>query len=168
MNGKVIRRAALIALALGTLLTLGNQSGAVFGSRSLEFLPLVLVYLTPFLVVAVSQLLGAARAAVEPRGGTSRVAARESLLSTALSHGIPLRATLVGLLMGGINTAIVATALLLESGSPGPLPLPLLAQAFSLPILFGLLSQAAAYRGAAAALDRASGVGRIGTAPANE
>ena len=41
---------------------------------------------------------------------------------------------------------------LIEGGDLGALPLPLLAQAFSLPILFGVLSQAIAYRRAIARL----------------
>ncbi len=52
----------------------------------------------------------------------------------------------MGLLVAGVNIGIVVTAALLERGNLDELPLPLLGQAFVLPVLFGVLSQAAAYR----------------------
>lgn len=152
----VVGRAVLAALVLGTLLTLANQPDAVFGAQRLAYLPLALVYLTPFLVVAISQLLGAAQAAAEWRDGTAPALGQESLMRIGVGHGIPRRAALLGLLMGGANTTIAAAELLAWNQSLGLLPLPLLAQAFSLPILFSLLSQAVSYRRAAVALDRSS------------
>ena len=152
LNGGVLRRAGLAALILGSVLTLTNQSGAVFGPENIERLPFLLVYLTPFVVVWISQLLGARQAAADTGRGKARGAAVESFASTALSHGIPKRAALVGLLVAGVNTAIVTGATLLEQGNLNALPLPLLSQAFTLPVLFGALSQAVAYRHAIAAL----------------
>ena len=152
LNGAVLRRAALVALILGGVLTLANQSGAVFGAETLELLPLALVYATPFFVVAISQLLGARQAASDVERGTAGGSVEEDLLATTVSHGIPLRATLVGLMMGSANAMITIAATLIERGTLGALPLPLLAQAFSLPIFFGVLSQAIAYRRAMARL----------------
>ena len=57
-----------MALILGTALTLVNQSGAVFGGGKVQLLPLVLVYATPFIVVAVSQILGIRRAHLDALG----------------------------------------------------------------------------------------------------
>ncbi len=152
-NGGVLRRAALVALILGSVLTLANQSGAVFGSENIQLLPFLLVYLTPFVVVTISQLLGARQATADAGWGKARGTAVESFASTALSHGIPTRAALVGFLVAGVNTAIVVIAALLERGSLDELPLPLLSQAFALPVLFGVLSQAVAYRRAALMLE---------------
>ncbi len=144
LNGGVLRRAALVALILGSVLTLANQSGAVFGPEIIQLLPLLLVYLTPFVVVTISQVLGARQAAADTAG--SRGPAVETFTSTAFSHGIPARAGLMGLAAAGVNAAIVVMAALLEHGGLGPLPYPLLGQALVLPVLFGALSQAIAYR----------------------
>ncbi len=144
LNGGVLRRAALVALILGSVLTLANQSGAVFGPEDIRLLPLLLVTLTPFVVVTISQLLGARQAAAD--NARSRGSAVETLTATAFSHGIPTRAGLMGLLAAGVNTTIVLMAALLEHGGLGQLPYPLLGQALVLPVLFGALSQAIAYR----------------------
>ena len=148
----MLRRAALVALILGSVLTLANQSNAVFGSGTLELLPLALVYVTTFVVVAISQLLGARQAVRDVAKRSAGGPVEEDFLATAISHGIPPRATLVGLMMGSANATITVAATLIEGGDLGALPLPLLAQAFSLPILFGVLSQVIAYRRAIAKL----------------
>ncbi len=144
LNGGVLRRAALAALILGSVLTLLNQSGAVFGAEDIQLLPLLLVTLTPFVVVTISQLLGARQAAAD--NARSPGSGDETLISTAFSHGIPARAGLLGLLAAGVNATLVVVAALLEHGGPGQLPYPLLGQALVLPVLFGALSQAIAYR----------------------
>ena len=154
LNGGVFRRAALVALILGSVLTLTNQAGAVFGSESIQLLPLLLVYLTPFVVVTISQVLGARRAAADIRNARPLGPVVETIALTAFSHGIPTRAALLGFLVGGVNTAIVLSAALLEQGNLNALPVPLLGQTFTLPVLFGVLSQAIAYRRAITAFRR--------------
>ena len=154
LNGDVLRRAALVALILGSALTLTNQPGAIFGSENIRLLPLLLVYLTPFVVVSISQMLGAQRAAADARRGKACELGVETFASTAFSHGIPSRAAQVGFVVAGVNTAIVLTTSFLEQGNLNALPLPLLGQAFALPVLFGALSQAIAYRRAITALCR--------------
>jgi hypothetical protein len=59
---QVLTRAIVIATILGTTLTLLNQPSAMFGAAKFQRLPLILVYLTPFLVVCVSQILGISQA----------------------------------------------------------------------------------------------------------
>jgi len=58
LNGGIALRAALIALVFGSILTVLNQSGALFGQLEIQLLPLVLVYMTPFITVTISQVLG--------------------------------------------------------------------------------------------------------------
>ncbi len=154
LNGGVFRRAALVALILGSVLTLTNQSGAIFGQENVQLLPFLLVYLTPFVVVTISQVLGARQAAADAGAGKACGPAVETIASTAFSHGIPARAALLGLLVGGLNTVMVLSAALLEQGNLYALPVPLLGQAFTLPVLFGALSQAIAYRRAITAFRR--------------
>ncbi|MFP6759491.1 MAG: hypothetical protein VCC99_14950, partial [Alphaproteobacteria bacterium] len=57
LNRTVVVRAGIVALVLGGMLTLVNQSGALFGAERLQVLALVQVLVTPFLVVMVAQLL---------------------------------------------------------------------------------------------------------------
>ena len=147
LNANVIRRAGFMALILGTALTLANQSGAVFGDEAVQILPLVLVYATPFIVVAFSQMLGARRAHIDARG--AHALPRENSVTTALSHAIPLRSVAMGLIVGSVNTSIVVFAALMDGAGLANLPVALIGQAFVLPMLFGLLSQTISYRRAA-------------------
>ena len=152
-TGAVVARAAIVALILGSLLALANQGGAIFGAEAVELLPLVLVYLTPFVVVTISQLLGVRQALIERDRAPAGPARRESFLATTMGHGIPGRAAAVGLIVGSINSALVMALALAELGTLANLPWPLIGQAFGLPVLFGVLSQALAFRRAARPLD---------------
>jgi len=146
LKAPVLARAFAVALILGSILTAINQPGIFSGTSTLDLLPFVLVYITPFVVVMLSQILGIRQALRDckllPNG--------ERFLTTMVTHGIPLKAVLTGLLVGTINTLITVSAALIDIGSLSDVPVPLLAQAYSLPILFGLLSQAISYRRAAA------------------
>ncbi len=148
----ILRRAAIVAIVLGSVLTLVNQTGAVFGGGSLQILPFVLVYLTPFMVVTISQGLGIRRARQDRRRDQTAASGPQAFVTTALSHGIPFRSLLLGLIVGAVNTAIVITAAVGEGAALAALPLPVIGQAFVLPMLFGLLSQTISYRRAGAAL----------------
>ena len=75
-------------------------------------------------------------------------------MATAVSHGIPARALGIGLAIGSINAIIVLAGALLRSGELAALPVGLLGQAYALPLLFGVLSQALSYR-------RARGIQRV-------
>jgi hypothetical protein len=142
LNAPILIRAAIVALFLGSVLTAINQPEALFGASSLELLPFALVYITPFVVVTISQVLGIRQA---QRDGTP-LAADEGFPATMLAHGIPTRAILTGLLVGTVNTSITVAAALIETAGLTGIPAPLLAQAYILPVLFGLLSQAISYR----------------------
>ncbi len=146
ITAQVLRRAAIIALVLGSVLTLANQFGAIFGDDHMQFLPLGLVYLTPFVVVTISQCLGMRQALTEAEYNGRGDAPRSGVVTTALSHGIPQRALLVSLIVGGVNTAIVAIVALIDGSNLASLPISPIGQAFILPLLFGLVSQSFAYR----------------------
>lgn len=133
-----------------------NQSAAIFGGGTVEVLPIVLVYLTPFVVVTVSQVLGIRRALLDAGRDRASVVPRDAFLATAISRGIPLRSFLLGLIVGTVNTSIVISAALMDGGNLADLPTALIGQAFVLPMLFGLVSQAISYRRAAAAFSAVS------------
>ena len=140
---QIVLRALAVSVVLGTTLTAVNQSAAVFGAAELQVLPFVLVFVTPFLVVTLSQVLGmrAARRTVSPA-----LHAREGFLSTVFSHGIPLRAVILGIAAALINSAVMAAGLLSSGQSLAHFPQPLMLQALTLPIVFGALSQALSFR----------------------
>ena len=146
VDANVLRRAGTVSLALGTVLALANQSGAIFGEVGLEFLPLALVYVTPFVVVTISQVLGIQRALRDVQRGDVPEAQGSAFLATVASHGIPYRALVLGLITGTVNTSIVITTTLLDTGALANLSFAPIVQAFVLPTLFGLLSQAISYR----------------------
>lgn len=137
--------AAIVAVIIGSILTLINQSGWVAGSEPLQLLPLIMVFLTPFAVVTVSQVAGARQAYIDSDG--HRMPANlESFMGTIVEHGIPARAVAIGLAVGSLNTIIVLANALLRSGDLAALSIVPLGQAYVLPLLFGLLSQAISYR----------------------
>ena len=148
LSRAVALRAGIVALILGSMLTIINQFGALFGDDTIALLPLVLVYVTPFAVVTLSQLLGMRRALRDARRGQEAV----RFITTALSRGLLRSALALGLLIGSVNTSIVAAAAYAEHGHLETLPAALIAQAFVLPVVFGVLSQAISYRRAAGAL----------------
>ena len=152
INKGVLSRAFVVAFVLGSILTLVNQPTAVFGGMAVQVLPLVLVYLTPFIVVTLSQALGSYRAAREARFGYGRSRQDDGFIVTALSHGIPLRALFLAIFVGVTNTIIAGLEQLVSIGTLSEMPKTLIGQAFVLPMLFGLISQTISYRRAVAAI----------------
>ncbi len=75
---------------------------------------------------------------------------RERLLTTMRLHGIPRRGAFVAASVGIVVTALMAGLAWLKTGDPFAVPPIQVAQVFVLPFAFGLVSQAAAYRRAAA------------------
>ncbi len=146
VDGGILRRAALVALVMGSILTLTNQSAAIFGVEEFGYLRLALAYLTPLVVIAVSQILGVQRAMIDRRQNGGRRLVEETVLATALGHGIPLRTVVVGFLAGSINALVIAAIALSEGAGLNSLPVVVVAQAYALPLIFGLLSQTIAYR----------------------
>ncbi len=147
----VLRRAAAIGAAIGSALALINQGAALFREAPVQTLPLILGFATPFAVIALSQVLGHRaywRRAVTGRGND------ESVWQTLIGHGIPVRALTVAGLVGSLMTPIIIA--LSPAGAAGisPIPWSQVAQVYGLPLVFGVLTQALAYRRARTA-DRA-------------
>jgi len=140
-------RSAIVAIIVGSVLTLANQRNAIFGDEELAVARLYLVFITPFFVVLFSQALGIRRAWRDRLTSKTR---RESPLQTMFVHGIPFRALALGVLMGTLNTLTILAANISSTGAAGPFPTVIIAQAYMLPFLFGLVSQSIAYRKAAA------------------
>ena len=140
----IVLRATIIAAIIGSVLTLINQSGWVRGREPLQFLQLILVFLLPFAVVTIAQVAGVRQARIDDAHGSP--ASREGFVATAVSHGIPLRAVVIGLIIGSLNAFFVVMDALLRSGDLAVVSVVPLAQAYVLPLLFGLLSQTIAYR----------------------
>ena len=147
----ILIRAFVVALGLGSILTAINQPEALFGASPLDVLSFALVYITPFAVVTFSQLTGIRQAL---RDGVP-LPAGERFIDTVRKYSIPSRAVLTGLVVGTVNTLITGAAALFTTAILADIPLPLIAQAYILPVLFGLVSQAISYRRAKARQTRA-------------
>jgi hypothetical protein len=65
VNRAVFLRSAIIAAIIGSVLTLINQPGWVLGFDPLQLMPLILVFATPFVVVAISQVVAARQAFID-------------------------------------------------------------------------------------------------------
>jgi len=141
----VIIRAAIVAAILGSVVTLINQPGWVAGTEPLQVLQFVLVFLLPFGVVAAAQIVGARQAQRDSaEQGTSPK--REGFASTISSHGIPTRAAAISVFFGSVNAIAVASQTLVYGNDLATIEIVPLGQAFVLPLVFGLISQAIAYR----------------------
>lgn len=141
----VLKRSLVLALVIGGVLTLVNQSAALFGDVSFKLLPLVLVFITPFVVITISQLAATHCAVTDAVCGQASVA-DTPFITTLFAHDIPLRALVVGLFTGGVNSLLIFIDTLLQTGDITNAPLLLLAQVYVLPFVFGAFSQALAYR----------------------
>lgn len=137
------------ALVIGASLVLVNQSGAVFGAQAFSLPAAALSFVTPFVVISISQALGVRAFFGERR---AEIWNRERLLTTMRLHGIPRRGALVAAAVGIVVTVLMAALAWLETGDPFGVPAIQVAQVFVLPFAFGLVSQAAAYRRTAASV----------------
>ena len=141
----VIIRAAIIAVIIGTVLTLVNQSGWIAGTEPLQVLQLVLVFALPFGVVMAAQIV-AARQAQRDSAGQTVAASSEGFATTISSHGIPARALAISVVFGSLNAALVVANTFMHGNDVSTIEIVPLGQAYVLPLVFGLLSQAIAYR----------------------
>jgi hypothetical protein len=145
LDRTVLMRSLIVTAILAPALTITNQYDALFGPARLQLLPLAIALVTPFVVVTLSQLLATDRAwkdlRIQPSGGSP-----ETFIQTIFGHGIPMRAFVVASLVGMINTTLILARLYLDTGQFSGAPVANIAQTFVLPLAFGLLSQALAYR----------------------
>lgn len=146
INTAMVRRAGAVALILGSALTLVNQTDAIIGEDRLQILPLVIAYVTPFVVATVSQVLGVRRAVLDLCQRRPVNFSQDTLLHTAISHGIPLRTLFLALIIGAANAVIIVGAAVSGGGEISAVPAAHIGQGFFLPMLFGLMSQAVSYR----------------------
>ena len=144
-NRGVFLRAMIVAVVIGSILTLANQSGWIAGNEPPQVLQLILVFLLPFAVVTVAQVAELRQAHID---SIEHVACGnpESVIETVVSHGILARAVAIGLFFGSVNAVLTLSNATLISGDLAAVSVVPLAQAYALPFLFGLLSQAISYR----------------------
>jgi hypothetical protein len=141
----IVLRSAIVAVVLGSVLTLINQPGWVSGNEPLQLLPFILVFLTPFAVVMVAQIAGVRQAHIES-AAQGMSASPEGLIRTITSHGIPARAVVIGAVFGSLNAILSVADEYSRSGDLAALEIAPLGQAYVLPLVFGLVSQAISYR----------------------
>ena len=149
----VILRSAIVAVILESVLAAVNQWEGIFGADNIDYLSLALVYCTPFIVVTISQKAAFRQASRDARLNASMTIETETFARTTVSHGIPMRAVRTGLAMGTINTTLVLGPVLLNPAHEITVPYLLLGQTLTLPVVFGVLSQAVSYRRALRAFE---------------
>ena len=138
--GRIVVRAIIGALIVGTGLNVLNQS--------LSPLQSVMMFVTPFFTISIAQLLGirAARRLHVPGSPAP------SMGQTLRKHALFCNAVLIGVVMAASNASLMVIAGAMETGQLVLLNPLILAQAFMLPVLFGAVSQALAYRRTAQSL----------------
>lgn len=143
LTKQIIKRAAIVAVIIGGALTLVNQSEAILGDAELQTVRTALAFLTPFLIVAISQVFGirAAHKALSKGIGN-----HQGFFQTLFSHGIFLRSVVLGLIAGGATTIITALSNMAAGQSLNQMPLNLILPAMLLPIIFGAMSQVLSFR----------------------
>ena len=145
LSPDILKRSFVLALGIASLLTLVNQNAAVLGQQNFRVLALVLAFLTPFIVILLSQL-GATHQVMNDQRHKKQNTATQSLVQTMGKHNIPKRALIIALCAGSITTVVFLSERLWLAGELNQLPLPQIAQSYALPFIFGLFSQAMAYR----------------------
>ena len=140
---QIIKRAAIVAVIIGGLLTLINQTAVIFGDADPQYTRMVLAFLTPFLVVGSSQFFGirAASEALSQNTGN-----QHGFVQTLFSHGIPVRSVVMGLIAGGATAIIATTTNMAARQNINQLHLDLVLPAVVLPIIFGAFAQVLAFR----------------------
>jgi len=142
----MLKRAALAALVIGIVLNLVNQGPRVAAGIGIAPLQFTMVFITPFLVVMVSQLF-AFQHAIRDAGQTANTNwLNETWIRTALGNEILTRSAVIALTMASMNATLIAGKNLVTTGQLTPLPAALLAQALFLPLIFSALSQSLTYR----------------------
>jgi len=145
LNSKIVKRSFLLALIIGCTLTLINQFDALFGDAPFNQLSLLLMFLTPFVVITLSQLAATHRAVNDTISGL--ISKKNTpFITTMASHNILLRALLISCVIGSVNSCLILSDTFFQTASIVNAPLSLLVQVYILPFIFGSLSQTMAYR----------------------
>ena len=145
MNRPIVLRSTIVAVVFGSILTFINQPGWVSGNEPLQLLPFMLVYLTPFAVVILAQIAGVRQAHIDS-SGQGMPLNPEGLITTIVSHGISARAVVIGAGFGSLNAILNVADEFSRSGDLAALEIAPLGQAYVLPLVIGLVSQAISYR----------------------
>ena len=150
LNSAVLIRSFLMALIIGSLLTLLNQSDALFSDAAFEWFRLISVFVTPFMVIAISQLV-ATQQAVNDIARNQTGAVYPQFVGTLFAHNIPFRALMIGLVIGSTNSLIILINAYFQTGDFSDVSLSVLVQFYVLPFVFSALSQTLTYRRSVAA-----------------
>jgi len=141
----VFKRSLILALIICGMLTLINQPTAVFSSDKFVKLQLILAFITPFVVITLSQL-GAKHQADIDRSKGRLSTNPERFITMVLKHNIPFRALIISMVIGSVSSVIILTSTVIQTGGVENIPWPQLVQSYVLPFIFGAFSQALTYR----------------------
>ena len=145
LNAGVLKRSLLLALIIGVILTLVTQSAALFSDAVFERLSLMLAFVTPFVVITISQLVATHQAVSDAIDGLTSVT-NTPFIKTLVAHNIPFRALVIGLIIGSTTSLLILISTFSQTGDISNASLSLLVQVYVLPVVFGALSQTLTYR----------------------
>lgn len=137
----VIKRSLILSMVIGSALTLFNQTSAIFGQDKIKFISIAFMFITPFIVITLSQLVAAEQAKIDWVNGQN-INRDISFLSILFNRNIGMRALIIALIVGLTNCILMGLISLGIEGGLSLLSKNLVFQFFILPLLFGALSQA--------------------------
>ncbi len=136
----VLKRSLILSIIIGAILTLLNQPSAIFGQVELKLLPTIFMFITPFIVITLSQLVANEQARIHEANGQKR-SRNISFVNILVNHNVVPRALIIAVVMGLINCILMGLISLYENESLSLLSTSLVVQFFILPLIFGGLSQ---------------------------
>jgi len=140
LNFDVLKRAFILSLVIGAILNVTNHYSFFLEGELPKIWPIVQMFLTPFLVITLSQLL-AIQYWVNTSHSMDKRIQKASFLMLLIGHKILLRSLILAVFICLINSALVSIVSLNNVGDLGQVKLLTLFQFFILPFLFGAISQ---------------------------
>lgn len=141
---QVLKRSVIIAVLIGSILTLVNQPLAILGHESLVKFKLILAFVLPFIVISISQVFGKHQAEIDKVDSQSQFS-HEKLLKTMVSHNIPTRALVICLIVGSLASVVTLSNFLLHDKNTN-IDWNFMIQPYLFSLFFGAFSQAISYR----------------------
>jgi len=139
-----LKRSVIIAAIIGSVLTFVNQTSAILGNESLVKFKLILVFVLPFIVISISQVLGKYQAEIDKVDSQFQFS-HEKLLKTMVSHNIPVRALVICLIVGSLASVVTLSNFLLHDKNTN-IDWYFMSQPYLFSLFFGAFSQAISYQ----------------------
>ncbi len=136
----VLKRSLILSMIIGVTLTLLNQPSVILGQAEFKWVTTIFMFITPFIVITLSQLVANEQARIDWPHGQNGVQ-ESGFLNILFNHNIATRAFFIALAIGLINCILMGLISLYKNGNMSLLSTELVLQFFILPFIFGVFSQ---------------------------